>query len=76
LSQVVGRPEREVAEHLAHLERSLRHSDEELLVEPAQCLSCGFVFEERRRKSKPGSCPGCRNPRITRPLFSIAVRGR
>lgn len=71
LSQLVGIPEHDVAEHLEHIDRSLPHRGERLEVQPPKCQACGFVFRERRRFSKPGSCPECRHTRITRPLFSI-----
>lgn len=74
LSQLVGLREHDIIGHLEHIERSLRHSHEHLVVEAARCLSCGFVFEARKRLSKPGSCPGCRHARITRPVFAIQQR--
>jgi predicted Zn-ribbon and HTH transcriptional regulator len=43
LSGLVGIPEKQVADHLAHVARSLRPTPERLRVEPAQCLNCGFV---------------------------------
>lgn len=76
LSQLVGISEREVTGHLEHLERSLRHGNEQLVVTAARCLSCAFVFDKRQRFSKPGSCPSCRHPRITRPILAIHPRQR
>ncbi len=67
--------EKDVAEHLEHLDRSLVHSGERLVVEPATCLSCGFVFRERRRLTRPGSCPQCRGTRIDPPAFRIEAFG-
>lgn len=72
LSAELSLQEREVIEHLAHLERSLAHSAQRLEVEPARCLGCGFAFEERGRLSKPGRCPRCKSTRIARPKFRIA----
>ena len=73
LSRLVGIPERDVAEHLEHLERSVRHRGERLVVEPSVCLSCGFAFthRERHRFTRPGRCPGCRGRRISLPTFRI-----
>jgi predicted Zn-ribbon and HTH transcriptional regulator len=67
--------ETEVVEHLGHLERSLRHSEERFVMEPAECLACGFVFRERRRLGKPGACPRCRSTRIEPPVFAIENAG-
>jgi predicted Zn-ribbon and HTH transcriptional regulator len=71
LSAEVSVQEREVAAHLTHLERSLRHGGERLLVLPPRCIKCGFVFEDRARRSKPSRCPSCKSERIEPPRFSI-----
>ncbi|BDG05330.1 hypothetical protein AMOR_43260 [Anaeromyxobacter oryzae] len=71
LSAEVGIRERDVAEHLEHLQRSLAHRGERLVVEPAACLACGHRFEGRTRLSRPGACPECRSTRIDPPVFSI-----
>jgi predicted Zn-ribbon and HTH transcriptional regulator len=71
LSQAIGASERDVLAHLEHLERSLSHTDERLIIEPARCLACGFAFEARARFKKPGRCPTCRATRISSPRFSI-----
>jgi predicted Zn-ribbon and HTH transcriptional regulator len=71
LSTDVGLREKDVAEHLEHLGRSLLHRGEHLSVEPATCLSCGYVFVHRSRLSRPGACPSCRSTRIDPPVFRI-----
>lgn len=63
--------EREVAEHLQHLSRSLARGPERLVVVPARCLKCGFVFAERERFAKPSRCPACKSERIEPPRFAI-----
>jgi transcriptional regulator len=72
LSAAVGIREKDVAEHLQHLERSLKPEGLRLQVEPAECLACGFVFRERTRLTRPGACPRCRSTRIDPPAFRIA----
>lgn len=74
LSERAGLAEKDVLHHLAHLERSARARGEVLEVAPARCLGCGFVFGERQRLAKPGSCPECRRTRIAPPRFSLRVR--
>jgi hypothetical protein len=71
LSARVGISEKDVAGHLEHLEKSLRAGGAALEVLPAECLACGFVFRERKRLSRPGSCPECRSTRIDPPAFRI-----
>lgn len=74
LSQRVGIPEKDVPEHLQHLERSLRAKGERLQMDPAACLQCGFVFKHRDRLTKPGRCPECESTRIEAPVFSIPAQ--
>jgi len=71
LSALVSIREKEVIPHLEHLQRSLKRQKDKLVVEPAECLACGYVFSDRRRLTKPSSCPGCRNQRIEPPVFSL-----
>jgi len=76
LSEAVGIPEREVYGHLLHLRRSLRHSAKKLLVRPAECLGCGFVFTKRGRLKKPGHCPLCHGTQIRPPRYLLKEVGQ
>jgi transcriptional regulator len=71
LSERVSIREKDVAEHLEHLEKSLRARGEHLVIDPASCIACGFAFARRARLSRPGSCPGCGSTRIDPPSFRI-----
>ena len=71
ISSRVSIPEKEVFPHLEHIRKSLHHGPQRLLVEPACCRSCGFVFHKRERFSKPGRCPACRSSFIDEPSFMI-----
>jgi hypothetical protein len=71
LSGEVGLRERDVADHLAHLARSLPHRGERLVVHPASCIACGYTFRTRERLARPGACPACRSTRIDPPVFSV-----
>lgn len=71
LSAVAGIREKDVAEHLEHLARSLPHAGERLVVEPATCIACGYAFADRSRLSRPGACPRCRSTRIDPPVFRV-----
>jgi predicted Zn-ribbon and HTH transcriptional regulator len=73
LSIRVGAREKDLLHHLEHLERSLVHGGEKLVVDPARCVACGYEFKERTRLGKPGRCPACKSTRITLPRFSIAT---
>lgn len=75
ISERVSVREKDVAEHLEHLQRSLRRDGERLVVEPAKCLACEFVFKAREKLSTPGSCPKCRSERVAPPAFRITGKG-
>ena len=71
ISAAVSLPEKEVASHLEHIRHSLQATGALLVVEPAECRSCGFVFAKRERMTSPGKCPLCREEAISDPLFCI-----
>jgi transcriptional regulator len=74
LSARVGIGEKDVAEHLQHLARSLKPGEERLHVEPARCLGCGFVFTDRARLGKPSRCPRCKGQRLTPARYAVVPR--
>ena len=49
ISQAIGIREREVYEHLPHIALSAMAQKRKLVVLPFRCMSCGYVFEERKR---------------------------
>jgi predicted Zn-ribbon and HTH transcriptional regulator len=71
ISGQVGISEKEVNEHLKHIARSVSSQNKQLLVAPANCLACGYVFEDRRRFTRPGRCPQCKKSHIQSPAFRI-----
>ena len=73
ISASVHIAEREVAEHLRHLEHTLSQAGERLVILAPHCVKCGFVFEHRERHSRPSRCPHCRSERISPPKFSIGA---
>jgi predicted Zn-ribbon and HTH transcriptional regulator len=73
ISAGAGIPEKEVAGHLEHIQAKKRELH--LIIIPASCRKCGFVFAKRERLNKPGKCPVCRGELISGPLFSISRTG-
>lgn len=71
LSQAVGASEKQVVEHLFHVEKSAKGMGYRFVKEPSECLSCGFVFKERERFAKPGKCPECKASHISQPMFGL-----
>lgn len=74
LSARAGLSEKEIPKHLEHLEKSLKAKGERLVVKPAECLACSFVFKDRSRFTAPGRCPRCQSERIAPPAFHIEVK--
>ncbi|MGD2184888.1 MAG: ArsR family transcriptional regulator [Desulfobacterales bacterium] len=71
ISGLVGISEKEVSEHLAHIARSVASQDRKVAITPANCLACGYVFEDRKRFTRPGRCPHCKKSHIQSPRFRI-----
>jgi len=55
---------------LQHIERSLKRLSQKLIMKPAQCRECGFVFNKKKIKY-PSKCPKCKGQRILSPQFKI-----
>lgn len=66
LSKLVGRPEREILDHLEQLQSAGR-----LKIVPAVCGGCGYRFKAREKARKPSKCPNCKGTFIQEPLFSL-----
>lgn len=75
LSQVLGIREREVFDHLTHIGRSVAAQGGRLTVLPVRCLACGYVFEERKRFTRPSRCPRCKKSHIETPVYYLS-RGK
>ena len=70
LARELGLRRGDVEEDLRHAIRSARAAGERVVVTPARCKQCGFVFDEEKL-SKPGKCPECRGTRLFEPQVSI-----
>jgi len=83
ISRAVGVKEKDVLEHLPHVARTIEGKgggkgggpeEETFVVEPSECLECGFVFKKRDRLKTPGKCPVCRSEEITETMYGIVER--
>ncbi|WP_155319747.1 transcriptional regulator [Desulfosarcina alkanivorans] len=72
LSQALRLPEKDVYRHLAHVQKTIAGRRGKLTVTPSSCRACGYTFTDRRRLTRPGRCPRCRESRIDHPVFRIA----
>jgi len=72
ISGLLSIREKEVYDHLEHIDRSIStEGHHRLIINPCRCLACGYQFKERRRFTRPCKCPKCRNTRITPPSYHI-----
>jgi hypothetical protein len=71
LAHGVGAPVNLVRVDLEHVIRSLQGKGQRLIVEDAECLSCGFSFKGRTRVETPSRCPHCKSEQIREPRFSF-----
>jgi predicted Zn-ribbon and HTH transcriptional regulator len=74
ISREVRVSERDVYDHLEHIRKTVSKAGKQLIITPAECRKCGFVFTKRERLRKPGRCPLCRGESIQEALFSIGGR--
>jgi transcriptional regulator len=75
LSERLGLKEKEILEHLTHVQRSVGKKAN-LIVDPARCLHCDFIFKNRDRLNTPGRCPKCRSENVAPPIFGIRTNSK
>jgi transcriptional regulator len=75
LSASAGISERDVYNHLEHIRKSIVMSGRHLVITPAECKKCGFVFAKREKFKRPGKCPICKGESIREPLYEIEEKG-
>jgi transcriptional regulator len=71
ISGLIGIKEKEVYQHLPHIEKSVKGKGSRLIMTPYYCIPCGFKFKDRKRFYPPGRCPICREERISEAFFKI-----
>jgi len=71
LSRYLGIREKEVYAHLGHIARSIEAQGKKVVIRPSRCHNCGYIFSDRRRFTRPGRCPRCKDTRLETPLFRI-----
>jgi len=72
ISQTIGIREKDVYSHLPHVARSTAAQNKKLVVNPARCLACGYVFKDRKRLTRPSRCPRCKRSHLQEPTYRIA----
>ena len=72
IARELGLDRRDVEDDLRHAIRSAEAAGHTVVVEPARCKQCGFVFGEDRLM-KPGKCPACKGTRLYEAQISILL---
>ncbi len=52
-----------------HIKRTIK--PRQIVVKPAVCRNCGYVFRERSKISKPSKCPKCKSEWIESQRYTI-----
>lgn len=73
ISRLADQKGKETSEDLQHLIKSLRHTEYQPVVTPAQCRKCGFVFGTDKLR-KPSKCPKCSATWLTEPRIKIILK--
>jgi predicted Zn-ribbon and HTH transcriptional regulator len=63
-----------VYEDINHISKSVKNQGKELLVQPARCGNCDFVFKVKGSAKRPSKCPKCRGQWIISPGYLIRKR--
>jgi len=63
--------EKEVFGHLSHIRQTLKNRKQTLLIIPFQCMVCDFTFKDRKRLTRPGRCPKCKQGHIEAAKYRI-----
>ncbi len=71
ISRTLGIREKDVAEHLHHIGKTVAAKGKTLVIRPFECLSCGYAFKDRKRYTRPGRCPKCKQTHLETPMFRI-----
>ena len=73
IARAVGEKPKDVSDALAHLAQSLRQSEDDFVIDAAECRRCGFEFRTDKF-TRPSKCPQCRSTWIAEPLFSVVAK--
>lgn len=63
-----------IYEDLTHIAKSVQNEGKQLLMRPASCGDCGFVFRSRTKPDTPSRCPECKSEWIRMPAYTIVEK--
>ncbi|NHJ12862.1 MAG: HTH domain-containing protein [Candidatus Thorarchaeota archaeon] len=75
LCNILGLQSRSIIyEDIEHIAQSVKSEGKELLVKPASCGKCNYIFSDRKTAKRPSKCPKCRSEWILSPAYIIRER--
>jgi predicted Zn-ribbon and HTH transcriptional regulator len=75
ICDVLGLKNRSIIyEDIEHISQSVKAEGKEVLLRPASCGKCNYVFSERKKAKRPSKCPKCRSQWILSPGYIIRER--
>ncbi len=63
-----------VDEDLGHIAKTVRSRKQNLVMRPAQCGKCDYLFKSRESAKRPSRCPKCKSEWLIAPAFMIRER--
>ena len=60
-----------IYEDIDHIARSVRNQGKQVIVSPARCGKCQFIFKKIKSSKAPTKCPKCRSEWIIAPGYLI-----
>lgn len=71
MSKALGIMEKDIPGHLESIEKTLKNQNRHVICEPFRCMSCGYIFKDRKKYTRPGRCPKCRESHIENAVFHV-----
>lgn len=72
ICDILGLKKRSIIyEDIDHIARSVKRRGKHVLVSPARCGKCQFVFKKIKSAKAPTKCPKCRSEWIIAPAYLI-----
>jgi predicted Zn-ribbon and HTH transcriptional regulator len=73
IAKLLEADKKAIEDDLRHLARTLKRSGCRIIVQPARCHKCGFIFSAEHLR-KPGKCPLCKGTWIAEPTVAVISR--
>ncbi len=76
IAEALGLENRNVVfEDIEHIAKSLKREGKQILIRPATCGKCGYIFSPKSAK-RPSRCPKCKSEWILLPGYLIRRKGK